>query len=52
MLDLAHWEFWVVGADTIRERAGKRVGIAWVRRYATGPVGYGELAEAIREVSA
>jgi hypothetical protein len=27
MLDVSQWEFWVAGADTIREQAGKTVGI-------------------------
>jgi hypothetical protein len=48
MLDLGHWEFWVIDADTIRETAGKTVGIKWVREHANGPVPYGELATAIR----
>jgi hypothetical protein len=48
MLDISHWEFWVVDAGTIRELGVKSIGIGWVRRHATGPLPYGELAEAIR----
>jgi hypothetical protein len=48
MLDISHWEFWVVDASTIRELGVKSIGIGWVRRHATGPLPYGELAEAIR----
>jgi hypothetical protein len=48
MLDISQWEFWVAGADTIREQAGKTVGIGWVRKHATGPVPHDGLAEAIR----
>lgn len=47
MLDISHWEFWVVSARTIRERAGKTVGIAWVRKHATGPLSYADLSSAI-----
>lgn len=48
MLDIERWwEFWVVDAEVIRERAGKTVGIAWVRENATGPVSYRMLPEAI-----
>ena len=45
---ISRWEFWVVDAATIRELAVKTVGIAWVRRHATGPLPYSELAKAIR----
>jgi hypothetical protein len=48
MLDISHWEFWVVDASTIRELGVKSIGIGWVRRHTTGPLPYGELAEAIR----
>lgn len=48
MLDISRWQFWVAGASTIRELAAKTVGIGWVRRHASGPLPYGELAEAIR----
>jgi hypothetical protein len=48
MLDISHWQFWVAGANTIREWAGKSVGISWVREHATGPVPHGELAAAIQ----
>lgn len=51
MLDLSHWEFWVVAADRIRERAGKTVGIGWVREHATGPLPYAELGKAIRSAA-
>ena len=47
MLDISHWQFWVVSASIIRERARKTVGIGWVRKYATGPLSYGGLADAI-----
>jgi hypothetical protein len=47
VLDISHWEFWVVSASTIRERAGKTVGISWVRQHARGPLPYGDLANAI-----
>jgi hypothetical protein len=36
MLDLAHWEFWVVNAETVRGRAGKTVGVGWVREHSKG----------------
>jgi hypothetical protein len=47
VLDISHWEFWVVSTSTIRERAGKAVGIGWVREHAKGPLSYGGLADAI-----
>lgn len=47
VLDISRWEFWVVRASTIRERAGRTVGIGWVREHATGPLSYGGLADAI-----
>jgi hypothetical protein len=51
MLDISCWEFWIASAGTIRQQAGKTVGIGWVRRHATGPVLYGQLADAIRVVA-
>jgi hypothetical protein len=51
MLDVSQWEFWVAKAETIRQRAGKTVGIAWVREHAIGPLHYGELAESIRRAA-
>jgi hypothetical protein len=48
VLDIAHWEFWVVSARTIRERAVKTVGIGWVREHAAGRLPYGGLADVIR----
>jgi hypothetical protein len=51
VLDISHWEFWVVGASTIRQRAGKTVGISWVREHATGPLSHGGLAVAINTAS-
>jgi hypothetical protein len=51
ILDLTHWEFWVVGASIIRERAGNTVGINWVREHAEGPIRYGELATAIAQTA-
>jgi hypothetical protein len=51
MLDLAHWEFWVIAGSTIRAHPAKSVGIEWVRRHATGPVSHQHLASAIREVA-
>jgi hypothetical protein len=51
MLDISRWQFWVVDAGTIRERAGKTVGIGWVRQNAIGPLAYSDLAEAIRRAS-
>jgi hypothetical protein len=50
MLDLSHWEFWVAAGSTVRDQAGKSVGIAWVRKHASGPVPYDQLAQAIRSV--
>jgi uracil-DNA glycosylase family 4 len=47
MLDLGHWEFWVVDGRTVRMHAGRTVGIGWVRRHAVGPVPYGDLAAVI-----
>ena len=47
MLDLCHWEFWVVDGQTVRTRAGKTVGIGWVRQHAVGPVPYEDLAAAV-----
>lgn len=47
VLDISHWEFWVASASIIRKWVGKTVGIGWVRRYATGPLPYGDLADAI-----
>lgn len=48
VLDISYWECWVASASTIRERAGKTVGISWVRQHATGPLPYGDLADAVR----
>jgi hypothetical protein len=47
VLDISHWEFWVASASTIRTRAGKTVGIGWVREHATGPLAYSALADGI-----
>lgn len=47
VLDISCWEFWVASASTIRQQAGKTVGIGWVRRHATGPTPYGQLADTI-----
>lgn len=47
MLDIAHWEFWVAGAEMLRQADTKAVGIAWVRQHAAGPLTHGELADAI-----
>jgi len=47
VLDISHWEFWVACASVIRERAGKTVGISWVRQHATGPLPYERLGDAI-----
>lgn len=47
VLDISQWEFWVVSASIIRQRAGTTVGISWVRQHATGPLPYGGLATAI-----
>jgi hypothetical protein len=51
MLDLAHWEFWVVNAETVRGRAGKTVGSGWVREHAKGPVSLSEPADTIRSAA-
>ena len=48
MLDLAHWEFWIVSGDVVRASGVKSVGIAWVRNRSTGPHRYDHLAAAIR----
>ncbi len=37
VLDISHWEFWVLAASAIRDLAIKSVGIGWVRQHATGP---------------
>src|SRR5580658_2334317 len=50
-LDISLWEFWVASASTIRELAGRSVGIGWVRRHAAGPLPYSQLAGAIREAA-
>ena len=50
MLNLAHWQFWVV-SGTIREQQWKSVGIGWVERHATGPVDHQQLASAIRNAA-
>jgi hypothetical protein len=47
VLDITHWEFWVASARIIRQQALKTVGIGWVRQHATGPLPYGQLADAI-----
>ena len=47
VLDLSHWQFWVVAADAIRTKAGKSVGIGWVRDHGTGPYTHHELPIAI-----
>jgi hypothetical protein len=51
MLDLSHWEFWVASGKTVSERAGRTVGINWVKQHAAGPLGYADLAQGIREVA-
>ena len=50
-LDIAHWEFWVASARTVRQHALKTVGIGWVRQHATGPLPYAQLAGAIHAVA-
>jgi hypothetical protein len=40
-------EFLVARARIIRQQALKTVGIGWVRQHATGPLPYGQLADAI-----
>ena len=52
MLDLAHWEFWVVSGAVIRRQVSKSVGIGWVKRFAAGPTAYQKLATAIRAAAA
>jgi hypothetical protein len=47
-LDTAKWEFYVVGADTIRAAGTRTVGMNWVRAQASGPVRFEQLAEAVR----
>jgi hypothetical protein len=51
MLDLAHWEFWVIAGSVIRAHPAKSVGIERVRRHAIGPVSNRHLASAIREAA-
>ena len=51
MLDLSHWQFWVVSGVIVRQQRVKSVGIGWVQRFATGPVTYPELAATIRETA-
>jgi len=46
-LDVSHWRFWVVPGGVVRERAGRTVGIGWVRRHGSGPHRYEDLATAI-----
>jgi hypothetical protein len=48
MLDIAHWQFWVVNGGVIREQSAKSVGIGWVARHAAGPFAHDRLAAAIR----
>jgi hypothetical protein len=43
MLDLKHWQFWVLDAAIIRASSRKSVDIFWVRRHANGPLAYAEL---------
>ena len=52
MLDLGHWSFWVMGRDRLEAAAVRSVGIAWVKRTATGPIPYHELGSVIRTVAA
>lgn len=47
MLDMAHWEFWVVDGSTISEQVGKTVGIRWVQQHGVGPLRHEALAQAI-----
>jgi hypothetical protein len=49
VLDVAQWEFYVVGASHVREAGFKSVTISRVRRYAE-PVSFGNLASAIETV--
>jgi len=49
MLDVRHWEFWVVRADKVREAAYKSVGIGWVKQHAdVGPMSFDELGAAVQ----
>jgi hypothetical protein len=49
-LDVGQWQFYVVGADHVRDCGYKSVSIAWVRRFAD-PVTFDELAAAIRSAA-
>jgi hypothetical protein len=52
MLNVAHWDFWVISGATIRAQQWKSVGIGWVKQNAAGPIHHQRLASAIREVAA
>jgi hypothetical protein len=51
MLDLAHWEFWVVSADVVRRHSTRTVGINWVRKHAAGPFRHGQVAAAVQDAA-
>lgn len=51
MLDLSHWEFWVVSGKTVKEKAGRTVGVAWVKEHGAGPIKYADLAQGVRKVA-
>ena len=48
VLDISHWEFWVVSGTVVWEQQWKSVGIGWVKRCATGPIDHQHLAFAIK----
>jgi hypothetical protein len=48
MLDLRHWDFYVVHGDTVRAGGTKSVSFAWVTQHAQGPLPWKKLADAIR----
>lgn len=50
MLDLRDWSFWVIGREGLEAEAVRSVGIAWVKRNATGPIPYDKLASTIRSM--
>ena len=48
VLNIDHWNFYVVGANKVREYGGQSVGIEWVKKNSTGMICHCDLAEAIR----
>lgn len=50
-LDATQWEFYVASRSIIRELGQRSIGLTTLRRIAAGPMGFQELADAVREAN-